>query len=71
MPDIDFEAMAKAEGWREGKGDHGEAALVHDEQDRIWPVGDWEGALRDLGFEEDDPDWIEDIIYLPEKAPGL
>lgn len=28
--------------------------LAHPELDRSWPLGDWEGACRDIGLDEED-----------------
>lgn len=58
---IDWEKMAKANGWVEvsqdphrGAEDYDGPCLYHEDQDRVWPLGDWEGAARDLGLDEDD-----------------
>lgn len=70
MSDIDWKATALKAGWREGKEEpHGEV-LIHDDQDRIWPKEDFKGALEDLGFDADDPDWQDDIVYV-EPALGF
>lgn len=49
MGAADWKALGEALGWIE-LADH----LFHAELDRVWPNGDWEGACRDLGLDEDD-----------------
>lgn len=59
---IDWEAVARREGWEVVEGDpnptHDDApiapCLFHRHQDRIWPLGDWKGAARDLGIDDDE-----------------
>lgn len=60
--EIDWEATARKAGWTEGVDEHG-PVLIHEEQDRLWPIGDWRGAVGDLGFDATDDDWREDIVY--------
>ncbi len=76
MAEIDWEATARKAGWTWVEIDpntkervHNEPCLYHEDQDRIWPQDDWEGALRDLGFSEDDEAWANDIVYLPSANP--
>lgn len=71
MNEIDYEATARAAGWEIGhQSPHGEV-LVHEYQDRIWESGDWKGALTDLGFHPDDPDRVNDIVYMAEPIPSV
>lgn len=56
---MDWEALARANGWVEVERDPDESGpqepcLHHEELDRVWPLGDWEGAARDLGLDEGD-----------------
>jgi hypothetical protein len=71
MSEIDYEATARAAGWDLGReAPHGNV-LVHKELDRIWPEGDWKGALEDMGFDAADPEWADDIVYVAEIKPGF
>lgn len=65
MADIDWEATARKAGWDLGSEEPHGAVLIHKEQDRIWPPGDWEGAARDLGIDPDDVSYRDDIILSP------
>lgn len=55
---IDWEKIARDNGWSVVDLDpsphriHSEPCLYHEQLDRIWPLGDWEGAVRDLGLTE-------------------
>lgn len=56
-----WRAIAWAHGWRIVREDPrgyslGRPCLYHAEQERAWPLGDWEGAARDIGLTEDDHD---------------
>ncbi|HEX9807890.1 MAG TPA: hypothetical protein VGA34_13435 [Alteraurantiacibacter sp.] len=59
---IDWERIARREGWEVVEFDpnptHDDApvqpCLFHRDQDRIWPIDDWEGAARDLGIDDDE-----------------
>jgi len=75
MADIAWEATAQKAGWIKvacdpspDRNDDG-PCLFHEKEDRAWPLDDWEGALRDLGFDENDEDWADDIVYLPSVEP--
>jgi hypothetical protein len=71
MSEIDYEATARAAGWDIGQeAPHGEV-LIHKQQDRIWPPGDWKGALEDLGFDADDPTWADDIVFVVDPKPAF
>ncbi len=71
MSEIDYEATARAAGWDVGnEAPHG-VVLVHRQLDRIWPEGDWKGALQDIGFHVDDPDWADDIVYVADLKPSF
>ena len=71
MREIDYEATARSAGWDVGnETPHGDV-LVHKQQDRIWTEGDWKGALQDIGFHKDDPEWADEIIYVAEVKPDL
>ena len=45
-----------AAGWKVVENDPSEPrnrdrpCLLHEERERAWPLGDWEGAVRDLGY---------------------
>lgn len=48
---------AIAAGWKRadedpnrGEGEPARPVLLHEGQDRVWPLADWEGAARDLGY---------------------
>jgi hypothetical protein len=69
MPDFpttpdEWKTRAIANGWIEMKSnpvmEDDVPRLYHAETDRIWPLDDWEGALRDLGFDENEvmEDWL-------------
>lgn len=55
----EWKHMALALGWVEvdrdpdPEGEDG-PCLFHEELDRVWPAGDFEGAVRDLGLDEAD-----------------
>lgn len=54
-----WKLAAFALGWVEAERDPNPdglpgACLIHEELDRFWPAGDFEGAVRDLGFDETD-----------------
>ena len=59
MADIDWETIAKREGWKEVEADprpewsHTGPCLYHEDQERAWPLGDWKGAACDLGVDPD------------------
>lgn len=56
---INWKAIAKREGWAKVAADprpeyaHEGPCLWHEDQERSWPLGDWEGAARDLGIGDD------------------
>ena len=57
--EIHWEGMARVAGWKwvaqDPRGyDNGIPCLYHAEQERSWPLGDWEGAARDLGLDKGD-----------------
>lgn len=53
-----WQVMAQAHGWQEVAHDPESTddvpCLHHEELNRIWPLGDWEGACRDIGLDEED-----------------
>lgn len=51
---IDWEATAKAHGWKEVENPDDGPILWHEKLERFWPVDDWEGAANDLALEETD-----------------
>lgn len=51
-----WKALAEAHGWVEAH-ENGEPCLAHEELNRIWPLGDWEGACRDIGLDEGDAEY--------------
>lgn len=55
----DWEALATDNGWAIGIDSRpewadGEPCLYHVVLERSWPLGDWEGACRDIGLDETD-----------------
>jgi hypothetical protein len=53
----EWKHMALALGWVEVDRDPqggDEPCLIHEELDRVWPAGDFEGAVRDLGLDDAD-----------------
>lgn len=53
-----WQTLAQANGWTvvmqdPETGNRG-PVLYHEELDRVWPAGDWEGAARDIGLDETD-----------------
>lgn len=73
MAEIDWETIAKREGWKAVEKDPNPidgsdavgACLYHEDQDRIWTLGDWKGAACDLGY---DP---ETGLYGDEEGEDL
>ena len=55
-----FQRHAEAEGWAAVACDpssergNDDPTLFHAVQNRVWPAGDWAGALADLGFGADE-----------------
>lgn len=54
-----WQALALALGWNEvdqdpdPEGEDG-PCLFHEELDRVWPAGDFQGAVEDLGLPDDE-----------------
>ncbi len=61
MPEFStWEDAARSQGWVEvefdprpewAKEDGYKPCLYNEDQERSWPLGDWEGAARDVGIE--------------------
>jgi hypothetical protein len=50
-----WKQFAQEIGWTEVERDPNpdgpqSPTLYHEDLDRVWPLGDWEGAARDLGY---------------------
>jgi hypothetical protein len=51
---VDWEAVARREGWTKEPFIFGGFILFHRNLDRLWqPADDWEGAARNLGIGDD------------------
>lgn len=72
MSKINWEATALKNGWTKVEIDPSEdrtnndPCFYHEDQDRVWPLDDPEGAVRDLGYDENDPSWLADTEFYNE-----